>query len=97
MLIALIHHTACLVSVFREQQIQDYKINLAHVPYMTITILCQNNKIASHVHIRPVKLVQIAAAAKTALVIKIKTIHAFCLTALVQLASTRTQLSKQIA
>ncbi len=57
----------------------------------------QHNKIASHAHMMHVKLVQIAAAAKTALVIKIKTIHAFCRTALVHLASTRTQLSKQIA
>jgi hypothetical protein len=44
-------------------------------------ILCQNNKIVSHARMIHVKLVQITAPAKPALVIKIKIIHAFCLTA----------------
>jgi hypothetical protein len=64
---------------------------------MVITILCQNNKIVSHAFMMDVKLVKIAAPALLVLVIKIKTIHASCLTALVQLASTRTPLYKQIA
>jgi hypothetical protein len=64
---------------------------------MVITILYLNNKTVSHAHMMHVKLVQIAAPALAALVIKIKTIRAFCLTALVQLASILIQLINQIA
>jgi hypothetical protein len=64
---------------------------------MVITILCQNNKIVSHAHMIHVKLVQTTAPVLAALVIKIKTIHAFCLIAVVQMASTRIQLINQIA
>jgi hypothetical protein len=64
---------------------------------MVIMILYLNSKTVSHVLMIHAKLVQTTAPALAALVIKVKTIHAFCLTALVQLASTQTPLSKQIA
>jgi hypothetical protein len=64
---------------------------------MVITILCLNNKTVSHAHMMHVKLVQIVAPVQLALVIKIKTIHAFCLTALAQLATTQTPLINRIA
>jgi hypothetical protein len=94
---APIQHTVFHVLEFRLQTTQDYKINRAAVLYMVIMMRCQHNKIVSHAHMNHVKLVQIAAPAKPALVIKVKTIHAFWLTALAQLASTLTQLYKQIA
>jgi hypothetical protein len=64
---------------------------------MVITILFQNNKTVSHAYMMRVKIAQITHPAKPVLVIKNKTIHAFCLTARVQLASTQTPLINQIA
>jgi hypothetical protein len=63
---------------------------------MVITILYLNNKTVSHAYMMHVKLAQIKHPAKPVLVIKIKTIHAFCLTALVRLATTQTPLINQI-
>ncbi len=48
---------------------------------------CQNSKIVSHAHTINVKLAQITHPAKPVLMIKVKTIHAFCLTALARLTS----------
>jgi hypothetical protein len=73
--------------VFRLQTTQDYKINLAGVLYMVITILLQHSKIVSHAHLMLAKYVQIAAPARAVLVIKIKIIHEYCLTALALLIS----------